>query len=312
MSKPLCLIFAVLIGSAAYADQFLHSDFAKWATAEDMLPATLAAVDSNGNLITTYGVGGKADEPLAIASISKTIAAQCVLELMTRGTLELKMTLSDTLGWHGPKGEVTIADLLTNSSGLGGKTVTQSLSATDLSGNLSLDTLLDRIEARPYTGSTDEPNYDNDNWVLLEAIVASFVEGDILDWCKENVPALLAFQSLKRYQPLGSVTFGGGMSASAQDLARFFSQLEYKTAWPQIELSEGNYYGPGVFITHQDSVPTLYHTGAFCRTDATNIGAMAARLSNGVGVVFIYTGCAERSDIKTLNRLIETHFEDMP
>lgn len=305
MPHAIWIVF-FLAATFAFAGPRVEREFASWAHDEDMLPATYAFYSRDGVVLETGGVGAAPDTALPIASISKTIAAQCVLHLIEDGQLALDSTLRDILHWSGPPGRITVAALLTNASGLtapdrdvdGGGLIAHPESPEKIA------RLLHDISRRTHVGDPGIFHYNNENWLILEQVVRRIVGRDAIDWCFDTLPALARFNSLRRYDDLRAVGFAGGIAMSAPDLARFFGALTYRDDWPKAAISHTAAYGPGVFIRDGEDGRWMYQTGAYCPDDGVNIGAIAAVLPNGISVAMIYTGCAEAHDIETLNALI--------
>jgi CubicO group peptidase (beta-lactamase class C family) len=256
------------------------------------------------------GVGSAAEHTLPIASISKTLAAQCVLYLIDENRLSYGSTLSDTLGWSGPQGALTVKHLLTNSSGFGAYPSQENTGLIELSQEpQKVAQLVDEISSRPLRGKIGSFRYNNENWLILERVVEAVVGEAAFNWCRTNVPILQSLNTLQQYADLSAVTFSGGMSISAPDLARFFHNLAYQSDWPRARISKTAAYGPGIFISQDAGGQWLFHSGGYCPGGNKNIGALAGKLPNGVSVAMIYTGCAENSDIETLNEFMSRYME---
>ncbi len=75
---------------------------------------------SDGKLIYSQAFGGSKtrNDPLAVASASKWVTSTVILSLVAEGKLTLEDTTSKWLGWIGARGQITLRQLLTFTSGL--------------------------------------------------------------------------------------------------------------------------------------------------------------------------------------------------
>jgi len=255
--------------SILHAETKLEAEFVAWAEQYEMLPATLATVGPNGKVLLTAGSGDVIDLPMPIASVSKTIAGQCALHMVRRGLLKLDSTTNDFLDWAGPQGDVTLAQLLTHSSGLGPDSTQKDTLGRNLKNHVRIEDIIRKVATRPRR-LAEKPAYfyNNENYLVLEAI------------------------------------FAGGLEVSAPDLALFFHHLTFRTDWPIASISGSNEYGPGIIVQTTSEGRNLFHVGGVCVILGPKFGAFAAHLSSGNSVAALYSGCADGESLGRLNELI--------
>lgn len=91
----------------------------------------LDVYDGDGALVYSVAHGTKTrDDSLAVASASKLVSSTVLLSLVGAGTLSLAGTTGDSLGWIGPAGNVTLAQLMGFTSGLQDAVCTYNPSST--------------------------------------------------------------------------------------------------------------------------------------------------------------------------------------
>jgi len=307
MVKRVALLCFFLFVSPAKADEAMTQAFQDWAIEEGMEPAALVAFDANGKLVASTSILSDVNTPMPIASISKTIAAQCTLHSVHLGLLSLDDPVSKFLGWDAQQGAVTIAQLLTHTSGYGPDATQRHAFGRLLRDENRVAAAVDDIATRPLEFETGTHNYNNENYLVLEAVLAERLAFDPLDWCKREVPALATLKTLGRSETLKAIGFAGGLEISTYELAVLFRDLERHPDWPTAVLDPRNSYGPGLVIQSVEGGENLFHTGALCRLFGPNLGAFAARLANGASVAMIYSGCADEKDLRFLNELTLDH-----
>ena len=300
--------FMWLFWSCVHANEGLESDFIGWADAYKMHPATLVAIDPRGKTMIQAGSVDPVDLPMPIASISKTIAGQCAMYMARQEMLSMSSPVSDFLGWTEPQGAVTVTQLLTHSSGFGPDSTRRDIFGRNLKNNARIEQILDDVSARSLLPSaTGSHCYNNENFLVLEAVLTAVANEDAVSWCTRFVPGLSTLESLGRADQTHALGFAGGLELSASDLALFFHELVVDEDWPRVS-SYGPYeYGPGIFIQTTREGQNIFHIGGICVFLGPNIGAFAARFANGNSVAVLYSGCADQDSRGQLNELIFNH-----
>ena len=273
-----------------------------------MHPATLVAIDPRGKTLIQAGSVEPVDLPMPIASISKTIAGQCAMYMARQEMLSMSSPVSDFLGWTDPQGAVTVAQLLTHSSGFGPDSTQKDIFGRNLKNNARIKQILDDVSARSLLPSATASHfYNNENFLVLEAVLTAAANEDDVSWCTRSVPGLSTLESLGRADQTHALGFAGGLEVSAPDLALFFHGLVVDEDWPRVSIYGPNEYGPGIIIQTTGEGQNIFHIGGVCVYLGPNIGAFAARLANGNSVAVLYSGCANQDRRGQLIELILNH-----
>lgn len=297
-----------LFGSALYAEEDFESEFMAWAEEFGLLPASLSAIGQDGNLLLAAGFANAIDLPRPIASISKTIAGQCAVHMARQEVLSLKSTTSDFLDWDGPQGDVTVAQLLTHSSGFGPDSTQRDILGRNLNNYARIQAVIDDVSTRQMLSSdAGSYSYNNENFLVLEALMTAAANEDAVSWCKRSVPGLNLLETLARADQAEALGFAGGLSISAQDLALFFHGLTVDDDWPRVLIAGSNEYGPGVIMQTTSVGQNIFHVGGICVALGPKFGAFAAQLTSGNSVAALYSGCADENALGRLNELVLRH-----
>ena len=300
-----CLCFCA---SAVQADDTFEASFLDWADRHAMHPVELFALDARGVVIAQVGTGDSRQIPMPLASISKTIAGQCVLHAVRGDLLSFATTTGDMLGWSGPQGEVTVAQLLTHTTGFGPDATQTDIFGQNLTDADRVAAIVADIAERPLQGQ--DHFYNNENYLVLGAVMRAVVGEDAVGWCLRSVPALKKYQTFAPAQATYALGFAGGLQASAPDLAHFFHDLRVTEDWPTAPMGGPNAYGPGIIMQQTGAGTNLFHVGGLCLVTGVGFGAFAARLANGESVAVLYSGCADGTALAELNALILSHVAD--
>ena len=302
----LLLSFAFVAGPL-HSDTTMEQEFRVWVEKEDMAPASLFALDTEGRVFAKIAIGTEIDTPLPIASISKTIAGHCAVYLDLTGVIALNDPISKYLDWPAPQSLVTLAQLLTHSSGFGPDRTQNPLLGRIRKSERRTRRLVDRIRSRSLAGEPDIHSYNNENYLVLERVLTAALGEESVTWCLREVPSLKVLESLGIAPELAAIGMAGGFQVSAEDLTGFFRNLELSSDWPLVRLDKRNAYGPGVVVQNVDQGENLFHTGGYCEPFGIAIGAFAGKLHNGSAFAMIYTGCADTEDVRTINNMILEH-----
>jgi len=280
-----------------------------WAERHGMHGTALAALDRSGSLIARGGSAVPAGLPLPVASLSKTVAGHCAMHLARRGTLALDSPVGAFLDWPGPQGAVTVAQLLTHTSGYGPDATQGDFGGDNLTSRERIARIVEAVKTRPLrTSGSAGYAYNNENYLVLEAVMTAALAEDALSWCLRSVPALANLDSLGKADATHALGFAGGLAMSAEDLALLFHRLVVGDDWPKVALGGKNEYGPGVIIQTVGDGQNLFHLGGICVVNGPNLGAYAARLANGTSVAIQYSGCADEAAIADLNAFVLAQF----
>ncbi len=295
---------AVILCAGANAQEALEQRFVDCAVKEGMAPAAFFSLSSRGVEHASVAIETDVDATMAVGSISKTIAGQCLMELVDAGFVSLDDTVAEHFGWAGPQGTVTLADLVTHTSGYG-PDATQG----DMLGRLPrnkerMAALVDGVAVRDME-ERGSHSYNNENFLILESVLTEALGEPALDWCMRRV----GLETVRVFEDLSAFGLAGALSMSARELAEFFGELTPSDAWPQVALGGANAYGPGIIVQTVEPGVNLFHTGGYCAIRGPNIGALGVKLFNGASVGMVWSGCADVEDLRLLNAIVLEHLE---
>ncbi len=289
--------------------------FEGWA-ADNSTGASLAVIDG-GKIAATDGYGTyDADNVSPLGSLSKMVTALCIARLVEDGKLTFKTRLEDALpaeyfAKH-PLGDpaeadITIAGLLTHTSGLGydatqGEDMELFLPYTEPSLEAQVDVGLGGMrQAQKYF-------YNNINYATLGFIIEKLTGESHDVYCNKAVlqPAGIASAKINA-ELLARGPYGAWMMTAA-DYARLLSYLDPNSGllsipqknWPKGKVNDRVQYSLGVDMRRQDNGYVYWHSGAYSAPGGPSYGAYFVRWANGVGYVATY---APRPSDKALDAL---------
>lgn len=216
-----------------------------------------------------------------------------------QGVLDLADSVRDHLGWEGPAGDATLGDLLTHTSGYRPDRTQRGLLGRWLHEPA-------RIEAMIAKRATSERGdrayfYNNENYLVLEAVLDAALDTPSVEWCLDEVPALRVMPSLGRADGYDAVGLAGGLAVSTPDLAAFMHALSPAADWPKAPAGDGAIYGPGIVMVDG----RLIHRGAMCLLTGWGHAAIAARDSKGYAIAVTYTGCPDEAAEAALQAILD-------
>lgn len=297
--------FPLWVAAHVHADESLARDFTVWASENDMEPAALVVLGADGREIARVGAGIEPHLPLPIASISKTIAGQCALFMADSQIISLDDPVSRYLPWSGDAGAITVSQLLTHSSGFGPDETQGYNGGTVLADPERVDQIIRNVSTRTLEFPSGSHHYNNENYLVLERVMAEAVGTGVLDWCRQSVPSIATLATLSVNVDVRAMGMAGGLEVSMIELADFFQSLDAASVedWPSVWFGSNNSYGPGVVIQNVRGGVNLFHSGLICTNDGPSFGSLAARFPNGVSVALAYSGCPDAEGHSFLNRL---------
>ena len=303
--RPVLTAFLFVLAGAAVAKDGLSEAMQDWADRHAMHPVVLVALDADGQIIAQVATGDAGERPLPLASISKTIAGQCVLHAVASGMIGFETTTGEVLDWPEPQGAITVAQLLTHASGLGPDATQTDIMGLNLTDPHRIAAIVDGLADRPLQNPVHA--YNNENYLVLEAMMWTVLGEDPVEWCLQSAPALAAYDSFAPNDRTFALGFAGGLEASAADLARFFQVLTVAEEWPRTPMGGPNEYGPGIIIQEIDIGTNLFHAGGLCLVTGMGFGSFAGQLANGASIAVMYSGCAQEKPLREMNALIIEH-----
>ncbi|MCH2076322.1 MAG: beta-lactamase family protein [Rhodobacteraceae bacterium] len=263
----------------------IEAEFATFVQEFGIGPASLTLMRPDGSVLVDTAVGQGADAAAPILSISKTLAGACTLHAEQMDRVALEDTVGDYLGWEGPAGEATLAQLLTHSSGYRPDRTQRDYLGRFLSQPARIEKIIERRR------TSDRGNlsyfYNNENFIVLEAVLTAALGTPALDWCLRETPSLAKMESLRRAEGYDAIGLAGGLAVQTRELAAFMHALAPDDTWPTADVDDGIVYGPGVVLVKG----RLVHRGGMCLITGWGHGAIAAKDSRGWSIGFTYTGC---------------------
>ncbi|MEL6690702.1 MAG: serine hydrolase domain-containing protein [Pseudomonadota bacterium] len=263
----------------------LDAEFSAFVEEYGIGPASLTVMRPDGSVLIDAAVGQGADAAAPILSISKTLAGACTLHAEQQGYVGIEDTVGQHLGWDTPSGEATLAQLLTHSSGYRPDRTQRDYLGRFLSQPARIEKMIERRR------STDRGDlsyfYNNENFIVLEAVLTAALGTPALEWCLQETPSLAAMESLQRAEGYDAIGLAGGLAVQTRELAAFMHALTPDDTWPTTDVDEGIVYGPGVVLVKG----RLIHRGGMCLITGWGHGAIAAKDSRGWSIGFTYTGC---------------------
>ena len=284
------LLLALASPVAADEDAILRA-WTEWVGSYDVGRSSLA-ITFNGELVSDHGSGMRADEPVPLASLSKAITGACVLSLIDEGLLaeesQLSEVFADRPDMVGNAGEVTVFDLLTQTSGLDYDR-TQSVANPTLWGASDMHDQITALAVQRPLGAPDF-FYNNENYAALGSIIMQVTGQSVEQACAPRV--LQGLETAAPNRRTGGSLAWGGWEMSVADYASFAASLKVDDNWPAMPVGGGAYYGPGVFLRDSNDGTNLWHFGGFCLLGLGDHGTYFFVLENGWGVVVSYDICA--------------------
>lgn len=273
-----------------------------WVAAGDTPQATIVVMRS-GDIVAQTGIGIAADAAMPIASLSKAITAACVQKLSKTDQLDMDMTVGDVLDLQGPTASVTLAQLITHTSGIGPDSTQgnrELAKATTAQIQSIADTALDRDAQDGRVGSYA---YNNENYAILGAVITQVTGEPYAQACIDAVMTPLDIQSATLTGDWAQHGSWGGWSISAPDYARFAWATfgpsgpigAHPSAWPAASLDGGANYGMGVLWRDIQQRSIFWHAGMLC-WDGAGDGGYFASYGGEWLVVTLYADCLAGTD----------------
>ena len=307
--RALLLAFAFVLaasGASAAGAEALEAAWRAWAADGGVRVSTFAVI-RRGEVVRQAGIGGPAESPRPLASLSKAITGACVLSLRDAGRLRLTDTAGGVLGPQGYRmtegaARITVAELLTHSSGLSEDSTQGRAAPLRAQGG-------DRTQAVAAAALARSPGakafvYNNENYAVLGAMIEAVTGQPAGSHCpaRLGLPARL------------SATYGGGAAwggweMSAPDFARFAAGLRPSADWPTVPMARGAVYGPGVIVLDGGARgQILTHTGSWCVLLGQSGGAYFFQVPGRRGVVVTWSGCQSEARLRALDEALAAAF----
>jgi CubicO group peptidase (beta-lactamase class C family) len=300
MRRALSLVLALWAGLAQADADRLEAAWRGWVAQTGIAESSLAIV-RDGEVVRSLGIGMAARDRAPLASLSKSITGACIMELEARGLLTTGQTVGEILGrtWLDMTpgaAEITVAELLTHSSGLmqdstQGRPRPWSARGGDRTVQVTQTALLRDPGAKRFF-------YNNENYAVLGAVIAVVTRRDVHDVC----PELLGIDARVNASFGGGVAWGG-FEMSAPDFARFAARLTPRRDWPTTPMGGGVRYGPGVMLSEAGR-GAVWHFGSWCFVLGRSTGAYFFQIRDGWGATVTYNRCLTDDQTRALDAVL--------
>ncbi len=208
-------------------------------------------IKQKGKMVLQKGYGladessgkiNQASTQFRIGSLSKTFTSTLILKLAAEG----KCDLADSIGRYLPgytNGRVTIAQLLSHSSGVPGYTRSAESLSQMVSRSYSLQELIDRFGSEPLEFEPGTSfRYSNTGYLLLAALIEKLENRSLKDVLQERIFAPLEMNSSvfgdatlnskgywmgapEQAYPIENMAGAGGISSTVDDLAKWATAM---------------------------------------------------------------------------------------
>ncbi|HEY9086111.1 MAG TPA: serine hydrolase domain-containing protein [Candidatus Tyrphobacter sp.] len=243
------------------------------------------AVVRDGRIVYAHGYGFadrrrsirvQTSTIFAIASLEKPFIAAGVLRLSERGRLSLDDPLSKYVPWYSAARDVTLRELLSNTSGIPDYAQLPGFNRTSRN-PVSPETLVRRVAALPLRFEPGTQwSYSNTDYVLLGMIVERVTHTPLAAWLHRDLFAPLRLRATASWNPIlrepnraqGSLAAGtpslafaaADLESNALDLAAWIDDLLALRVVDSADLAR-MIDGMGFFSGYIGPLPGAWHSG---------------------------------------------------
>lgn len=301
-------VTAARAGDPADIAQEFRAAFGAWT---EQVGATRGVISlrHDGQPVASFGLGMPADTPVALASLSKAVTATCIAALVDakRLTYDTQARRILDLPRAAP---VTIGALLSHATGLE-KDHTQRPMAwwkDDPTARWSevAPAALDRKRLSP---GKPRYYYSNENYAVLGTVIETVTGQPYDEACRDLVlkPAGVVARPAPRF---AAYLPWGGWQMTMADYAAFVDYAygrggvltDRLTDLPSVVIEGPVSYGMGMVQRSVADGRNVWHFGALCFDDGTNLGAYAVHWTNGWTVTAWYDACATGTEMGALDQ----------
>lgn len=268
-----------------------------WAEAGGTTQSTIVVMQA-GEIVSETGIGVAAETIMPIASLSKAITAECVSRLAASGVLSMDMMLGDVLDVPQTLQSVTLAQLLTHTSGIWPDSTQNNVALRNAQTDQTQSIAQRALRRDVQMADVGTIAYNNENYALLGAVIEKVTEETYEQACAGAVLEPLGIQSASLQGEWAAHGAWGGWSISASDYARFAwamfgptSQIGQSPAdWPSTDLGNGAHYGMGVLWRAIDGRNVFWSSGMLCWNNSGDGGYFASYGGEWL-IVTLYADC---------------------
>ncbi|WP_417629107.1 serine hydrolase domain-containing protein [Pararhodobacter aggregans] len=268
--------------------------FLAWAEAAGVEGAEIA-VARNGDRVLSRAAEGVPGAPRVLGSLGKSVTAQCVAGLVEARRLRWDTTLGQVLGWSGPGAEITVAGLITQSSGLRDDRTQEAMPLWfDGQGNWHAVARWGVVPGEPGF------RYNNENYAILGSVIEAVTGQTYAVACDGVLPQARLAPPVEPFAPMG------GWQASLGDYAVFQSLLwgNRPPEGPVAELGGDVVYGLGMYGRPRGDAWIWWHLGAICMPGRLEATAYSLVMLDGWTVAVAMDGCPDYDQLSTLDRTL--------
>ncbi len=300
------LIFVILLlPTLAFGKDSLRAErvadaWLDWLDEHNISRGNLAVL-YNGEPVRIVATGRSEAEPIALASLSKSVTGACIAALVKRGDTRYDATVSQILGPEAHGSDLTIAELLSHSTGLGPDSTQETMSKWKRLGQVQHAAITQTALSRDaQTGKRGTYGYNNENYGVLGRIVETLTNQSYEDACRDLVLTPAGVTTAELPKLFGAYGAMGGWWMTADDFGRFVDHAlrdgDNPFKGPKASLGGGAYYGRGTLFREWNSGFNYWHFGAVClRKNSTQ--SYFASWTGGWSVVTGFDGCIEFSNL---------------
>ncbi|KAJ56515.1 hypothetical protein ACMU_06115 [Actibacterium mucosum KCTC 23349] len=274
-------------------------------------PPSVGVLMRGDKVVKRYARGFAADQPVELQSTSKSITAACIKSLVDESRLTFDATLQDLLGQGG---DITIAQLLTHSSGLTPDETQRPMGRWRFDPRprwgKATKRALERKKLGPKTFA-----YNNENYAILGVVIGA-VAGEAYDsFCARRVLKPLGIASGELSPVSGAFGPWGGWRMSAEDYARFHRSTHVRSDagnLPRADMGGGAFYGMGMIGRASGNGFNHWHFGSLCFGDGRgNGGSYTVSWGKTWSFFAAYEACIDGNAMGALDRsLIQALFSN--
>jgi len=300
------LIWLLLSAPVAAGPVEVEAAYERWLEARGASGVLVQMQD--GAVTARVGFGMEVGVPVPLASLSKAITGVCILTLIEEGRWAASTTAGDVLGYGG---DVTVAELLTHTSGLG-PDATQGARASFMPFARARAPRVGRVALERGAGEAGSFAYNNENYAVLGDMIAAETGQTYGAACTARAlaPAGTTGQPAEDVAPMLP---WGGWAMRAEDYAAFVHHWfgpeglvgADLAQWPRHHFEgQGYWYGPGMFGRPWRGGVNQWHFGSYCFPGQLNLGAFSVRLSTGWSAVAAYDACLDWEGMLALDQAL--------
>lgn len=274
----------------------------EWAQSGGTIQSTIVVM-RDGEIVAEASIGTAVNTAMPIASLSKSLTAQCVAKLSQTGALSMDMALGRLLDVPESIQAVTVAQLITHTSGIWPDSTQDNAdlqnAQTDQIRNVSQQALNRDIQM----GEIGTAAYNNENYALLGVMIEEATGVTYYQACRDKVLDPLDIQSAAIQGEWAAHGAWGGWSISASDYGRFAWDMfgpaspvgKNPADWPTAELNGGANGGMGVLWREIEGRNIFWMTGMLC-WNGNGDGGYFASYGGEWLVVTLYSDCLDGTE----------------